>query len=506
MEAVTQACTSCSHGIKWQDGLPERCGDCDGAGLVAKRSAPETQVCSYCLDGVDWKSGAPQRCSVCQGAGVVDDGPIEFRVEPEPLTDGQAETMADRNAQFLDERGIKARPSIRQVHLLPHEGGQRSKEGQELEALLAQDEARKAKLSQKPPASVDESCLHCVDGTDWKTGSPRECKVCHGTGEAFAKLDQPQGIDQDEPTGNKAETSEERVAEYLASRGIKARAGIRPVHLLPHEGGKCSREGQELEALIAQDEERKANALERPDEPEPDVCLYCHDGADWRSGSAEKCALCLGTGRIILSEDEKIRNGVETLASIKDMPEDVMEPVDVLVKRFNEATEGSKAPPGVREVHLLPHEGGKRSREGQELEAEIALYEELKTKALELLGDLESDVCIDCQDGTDWRSGPPEKCSRCQGTGRAVLSDNEKLRKVMEFVASMQYRPEPVTAPMDVLGDEASSDVRSAHLLPHESGQRSREGQELEAEIALYEERKAKYGQDYWYYAKVNGW
>ena len=87
-----------------------------------------------------------------------------------------------------------------------------------------------------------------------------------------------------------------------------------------------------------------------------------------------------------------------------------------------------------------------------------------------------------------------------------MLSDNEKLAKVMEFVESMQYRPETVTAPMDVLGDEASSDVRSAHLLPHEGGQRSREGRESEAEIALYEERKAKYGKDYWYYAKVNGW
>ena len=183
-----------------------------------------------------------------------------------------------------------------------------------------------------------------------------------------------------EPKPLRPDPVEERITKHFQEQGISARGGIRESDRLAHEGGKRSKEGQELEALIALDEKRRQEAQEHPPEPEPEVCLYCVDGTDWRGGSPEACAKCLGTGKVVLSEEEKIRNGLEVVSSMRDRPEDVTLPVDVLVKEFEDVTQGPKAPPGVRSEHLLPHEGGKRSREGRELERQMALYEERKAQ------------------------------------------------------------------------------------------------------------------------------
>ena len=201
------------------------------------------------------------------------------------------------------------------------------------------------------------------------------------------------------------------------------------------------------------------------------------------------------------------RSGIQHDVQSPEESKAPVAPVDIQIKSFLDPREGPdavreridqhfkdlgiSARATIMESHLLPHEGGKLSREGQELEHLLALDEERKAKEALEAPELAADKsCLYCIDGTDWRSGEPQICKVCQ--------DVDLSQPIPEDLESQDSQSG--TAPL------APPGVLARHLLPHEGGKRSKEGQELERQIQLFEERKAKYGKDYWYYAKVNGW
>ena len=125
--------------------------------------------CFYCKDGVDRRGKEPRQCLKCYGTGhfLTEDEKVELGLKrllefpgaDESVRDSVAyktvlfeqavskssQSAADLEARFLAERGIEARPGIKDQHKLPHEGGKKSKEARDLEELLAIDQERHEK-------------------------------------------------------------------------------------------------------------------------------------------------------------------------------------------------------------------------------------------------------------------------------------------------------------------------------------------------------------------------
>ena len=125
--------------------------------------------CMYCTDGVDRRGREPRKCLKCHGAGHVltEDEKVKLSLErllnipgaDESVRDSverstvlfdeavvrSSESAADLEARFFAERGIEARPGLKDSQRLPHEGGKKSKQVRELEELLAIDQERHEK-------------------------------------------------------------------------------------------------------------------------------------------------------------------------------------------------------------------------------------------------------------------------------------------------------------------------------------------------------------------------
>ena len=158
-------------------------------------------------------------CSICNSTGFTLKGH-----EPRPCFCGEQVDAKELERRFLAERGIKAKPGIKEHHLL---AGEPSDEEKALQVVLKAHEGQVARMAE-PEVQGDEEvgCAVCkAIGTT--------CSVC---GESV--------------------DAEELERQFLAENGIKAKPGVKE-HLLPHEGGQLSENQQALKAILKADEELK---------------------------------------------------------------------------------------------------------------------------------------------------------------------------------------------------------------------------------------------------------
>ena len=126
-------------------------------GQVARTAEPEVQVdekvdCAVC-------NAMGTTCSVC----------------------GESVDAEELERQLLAEHGIKAKPGIEEKHLLPHEGGELSKEQKELQAILKAGEElkdrygpelyrfyRAGQFSESEADEIAEALSRAVEGVSYE--------------------------------------------------------------------------------------------------------------------------------------------------------------------------------------------------------------------------------------------------------------------------------------------------------------------------------------------------
>ena len=149
-------------------------------------------------------------CPICNSTGFT----LKGR-EPRPCFCGEQVDAKELERRFLAERGIKAKPGIKEHPL----AGDPSDEERRLQAISKADEERRARRD-AALAQLDEQPQERVSEPAWKVD--------------VVELER----------------------QFLEENGIKAKPGIKE-HLLPHEGGQLSENQQALKAILKADEEMK---------------------------------------------------------------------------------------------------------------------------------------------------------------------------------------------------------------------------------------------------------
>lgn len=101
--------------------------------------------CRNCYDGIIYERGKKRICQDCDGEGWTPADELKRRRDAfEPTHKPSRPTAKELTSRFLNERGISARPTVGEHHLLPHERGEAPKDSEELREL----EALKGQLGQ----------------------------------------------------------------------------------------------------------------------------------------------------------------------------------------------------------------------------------------------------------------------------------------------------------------------------------------------------------------------